>query len=142
MQASVQCFEEVPFTPYNDVLTAAEGVEPHIAHNYAVELESLYTICETWGSGMPNAYENQPTRSDIPALILAGQFDPITPPAWGELTAQSLSQVYYYKFPNAGHWVMRSGPCPIDVAVTFLNDPYAPPDASCIAAINPLQFVP
>lgn len=141
-QASVQCYEEIPFSPYDELEAAAQGVEPRIAHNYVVELQSLYTICETWDSGEVDPRENAPVTSDLPTLILAGQFDPITPPEWGQLTAQTLSQAYFYEFPNAGHWVIRSGACPLDVTLDFLQDPATPPDAACIGGLGAPDFAP
>ena len=143
MQASVQCSEEIPFSPsYDALLAAAQGVQPQIAHGYILELASLYAICETWGVDSPDPRENEPVVSDIPTLILAGTFDPITPPVWGQLAAQTLTHWYYLEFPNAGHWVMRTGPCPIAVAAAFLNDPFAEPDTSCIQQSGTPTFIP
>jgi pimeloyl-ACP methyl ester carboxylesterase len=142
MQASVQCGEEIPFSPYEELVAAAQGVQPQIAHNYTLELASLYTICETWGAGTPDPRENEPVTGDVPTLILAGSFDPITPPAWGQLAAQTLAQWHYVEFPNSGHWVMRTGNCPLDVATAFLNDPAVAPDTSCVQTLGPPTFAP
>lgn len=48
--------------------------------------------CERWGVDPRPAASVAPTRSDVPTLILAGQFDVFTPPTWGIEAAQTLSR--------------------------------------------------
>jgi pimeloyl-ACP methyl ester carboxylesterase len=80
-------------------------------------------------------------ESSIPALLLAGDFDPITPPDWGRLAAEGLSQSYFYTFPANGHWVTRSSLCALSVAFAFWDDPTAEPDSTCIADIRGLNYL-
>jgi pimeloyl-ACP methyl ester carboxylesterase len=96
-------------------------------------------LCDTWGAGTASPVENQPVHSDIPTLVLAGSFDPITPPAWSQFVAQTLAHAYYFEFP-VGHWVMRASYCPVQMAVSFINDPNVAPDSSCIATVPQPQF--
>jgi pimeloyl-ACP methyl ester carboxylesterase len=80
--------------------------------------------------------------SDVPTLILAGAFDPITPPAWGQMTAGHLTNSYYFEFRGNGHWVTRSSRCALSIALAFWDNPLNQPDASCLASQGGLQFVP
>jgi pimeloyl-ACP methyl ester carboxylesterase len=42
---------------------------------------------------------------DVPALILAGRFDPITPAGWGETSTEILSNSTIFEFPSLGQEV-------------------------------------
>lgn len=139
MRNSVQCYEEIPFSSYDDVLASAGGLPEQLGY-FATRLESLYQVCETWGAGDPPPAENQPVASDIPTLILAGAFDPITPPEWAYISASTLSSSVVYEFPNAGHWVLRSGPCGWEIALAFLDNPGGVLDSSCLSTLGPPVF--
>lgn len=91
--------------------------------------------------GSAPAIENEAIRSDIPTLVLAGEYDPITPPAWGQLVATNLSQAIYLEFPGLGHAVSTTDDCPQGITLAFFADPAATPDASCIADMGGPAFV-
>jgi hypothetical protein len=80
-------------------------------------------------------------ESDVPSLILAGDYDPITPPAWGRRAAQTLEKSFFFQFPGIGHGASFSHPCPEAITVAFVQDPTREPDASCMAEMEPLAFV-
>jgi pimeloyl-ACP methyl ester carboxylesterase len=142
MGTSVQCAEEVPFNSEEDVYAAAQGVQSEIAAFFPQSVQYLFTLCQDWTDIPPNPRENQPVASDIPTLILAGEFDPITPPAWGQMTAGHLANSYFYEFPGNGHWVTRSSRCALSIMLAFLDNPLNSPDASCLGSQARLQFVP
>lgn len=142
MGTSVQCAEEVPFNSGEDAFIAAQGVRPDIASFFPKNAQPIFTVCQDWTGIAPDPRENQPVTSDVPTLILAGEFDPITPPAWGRMTAGHLANSYYYEFPGNGHWVTRSSRCALLIMLAFLDNPLVPPDASCLGSQGGLQFVP
>lgn len=142
MGTSVQCAEEIPFDAGNDAFTAAQGVQPAIADFFPQSVQYLFTVCQEWTTASPDPRENQPVTSNIPTLVLAGAFDPITPPAWGWMTAGHLINSYYFEFPGNGHWVTRSSGCALSMAMAFWNNPTAQPDSSCLGLEGGLQFVP
>jgi pimeloyl-ACP methyl ester carboxylesterase len=142
MGTSVQCAEEIPFNAANEAYTAAQGVQPAIAAFFPQNVQYLFTLCQDWTGTVPDPRENQPVTSAIPALILAGAFDPITPPAWGQMTASHLSNSYFYEFRGNGHWVTRSSHCARSIALAFWDNPVAPPDASCLGSQGGTQFTP
>ncbi len=142
MGTSVQCAEEIPFNSGEDAYTAAQNVQPDIAAFFPKNVQPIFTVCQDWTGSAPDARENQPVTSDIPSLILAGEFDPITPPEWGRMTAGHLANSYFYEFPGNGHWVARSSRCALSIVIAFLDNPLIPPDASCMGSQGGLQFVP
>jgi pimeloyl-ACP methyl ester carboxylesterase len=131
MQMSVQCAEEIPFNAPEEAYVAAQNAAPQIAAFYPASVQPLFFACREWTMVAPDPRENLPVSSDIPALILAGDQDPITPPDWGRLAAQSLSHAYFHEFPGHGHWVTRSSDCALSTALTFWNDPTVDPGYVC-----------
>jgi pimeloyl-ACP methyl ester carboxylesterase len=142
MNTSVQCGEEVLFNSAQDAFAAAQGVQPAIGAFFSESVQPLFTICQDWTGIAPDPRENLPVSSDIPSLILAGAFDPITPPEWGQITAGYLLNSYYYAFPGNGHWVTRSSRCALAITLSFLDDPFTDPDVSCLSSQSGLQFTP
>jgi len=140
MQMSVQCSEEIPFSPPEEAYTAAQGVQPQIAEFFPASVQSLFTACQDWHPDPLDPIENQPVSSDLPTLILAGEYDPITPPEWGGLAAQTLTHAYAYLFPANGHWVTRSSGCALSMALAFWDNPATAPDSTCAQSIPAMQF--
>jgi pimeloyl-ACP methyl ester carboxylesterase len=142
MGTSVQCAEEIPFNSGQEAFIAAQGIQPSIAAFFPESVQYLFAVCQGWTGATPDPRENQPVTSDIPALVLAGEFDPITPPAWGQMTAGHLTNSYYFEFQGNGHWVTRSSRCALSMALAFWDNPSVPPDASCLQAEGRTRFVP
>jgi len=98
-------------------------------------------LCEGWNLPGTKRLITEPVMSDIPTLILAGPYDPVTPPADGQAVAKSLSNSYYYEFPAMGHWPAGYSPCAHSVIAAFIDDPSAAPDTRCIADMPGPEFV-
>jgi pimeloyl-ACP methyl ester carboxylesterase len=131
MMMSVQCNEEIPFDNMAAAQTAAQGVPAQISSYYLPSIQPLFEACQAWSGATLDPRENLPVSSDIPALILAGDGDPITPPDWGRMAAGSLSHAYFYELPGNGHWVTRSSGCALRMALAFWEDPSADPGWVC-----------
>ncbi len=140
MTISVQCHEELPFGSPEKLIESSTAARREIANFYTARLLPLYSVCPLWGAGAPDAIENQPVRSTVPALVLAGEYDPITPPVWSQETASYLPNSYFFEYPGIGHWVLRSSLCPLEMALAFLDEPSHPPDSTCIASMGGLSF--
>jgi pimeloyl-ACP methyl ester carboxylesterase len=136
---SFQCREEIPFEEESQSLALREGLPPQITawHSWP---PSEVMVCDNWQSGIADPIDNTPVVSDIPTLVFAGRYDPITPPSWGMLAAETLTNSYFYEFPANGHGVMRDNTCGLDIGLQFINDPLTPPDATCLEAEIPPKF--
>ena len=134
---SFQCKEEVPKHSLNEVVSEAGGVPAQI-RDYAVKFFAAldYSVCEIWGVQPSGTSEVGLVQSDIPALVLAGAFDPITPAKWGRSASEFLDQGWFYEFPGMSHGTMRSSACARQIALAFLRDPDEMPDSACIADTN------
>jgi hypothetical protein len=143
MHLSVQCNEEVPFTDEVAVAAAASS-DPRLAEFFTQASNigpSIYPICDMWQAGTAAPVENEPVSSDLPTLVMAGQYDPITPPEWGVGAARTLGNATYVEFPGVGHGASLSGDCPEKTALDFLDDPLGEVDRSCIAEMGGPPFV-
>jgi pimeloyl-ACP methyl ester carboxylesterase len=140
MQMAVQCAEEIPFSRPEEAFLAAQGVQPEIAAFFPDSVQPLFAACEGWSPAEPDPRENQPVASRVPALVLGGAFDPITPPDWGRRVAGSLQTAYFFELPANGHWVTRSSACARSMALTFWEDPASEPDSSCVQSAPGLEF--
>ncbi|NDJ78911.1 MAG: alpha/beta hydrolase [Chloroflexi bacterium] len=138
MYLSVQCYEEITFSTYTQYADAASEY-PYL-ESYFVSNALEYALCDRWGAGSADGAENERVISDIPTLIMSGEFDPITPPSWGLLAAETLPNSYAYEYPGVGHGSSFSHPCPLEMMQAFLDDPKGPPAAGCIASMDPLPF--
>jgi pimeloyl-ACP methyl ester carboxylesterase len=133
MMFSVQCHEELAFSSpaaFQEEL----ALHPETAEMYANSIVGglAYRACELWDAGQAEASANQPVYSDVPTLVMTGEFDPITPPAWGRRAAGTLENAFLYEYPGIGHGSSLAADCPTGMMVAFLQDPNSPPDEKCI----------
>jgi pimeloyl-ACP methyl ester carboxylesterase len=143
MNFSVQCQEEIPFATEEEAQAAAEAY-PELESYFetsATSGETAFATCALWNVPQAPALENEAVSSDVPTVILSGELDPITPPAWGAQVHDNLPNSTYFTFPGLGHGVSVAGDCPRAVVMDFLADPSSPPDAACIAEMSGPAFV-
>ncbi|HUT20706.1 MAG TPA: alpha/beta fold hydrolase, partial [Anaerolineae bacterium] len=141
MYFSVLCNEEMPFSTRED-FNAAVAEYPEFTGFFAgFEVGGLaYSVCPGWGAGQAGVRENEPVTSDIPTLIMTGEYDPIVPPGWGQRAAGTLTNSYFFEYPGMGHGVSL-GDCPRSMMLAFLDDPSAAPGDACVAEMEVAPFV-
>lgn len=127
MNWSFNAFDEMSFTSQKDFETDLE-LNKELMPGPAF-FRSDPRILENWHSHRAPAYVNQPVKSDIPALVANGAFDPITPPANALATVKYLPNSFYVEFPSEGHSVFSS--CYFSMVKEFLDSPEEQPDFSC-----------
>jgi pimeloyl-ACP methyl ester carboxylesterase len=137
---AVQCYEEVAFNSVEAVDTIGADAHPLLSAHLTAGAKATLATCAALGLPPADPIEDQPVVSDVPALILSGTFDPATPPAWGKLAADGLSNAFFYEFPNASHGVMSSVPCAQNLVAQFIADPTTMPDAGCMDDLDALSF--
>jgi len=141
-QFSVLCHDEVAFSSPREFEAAlAEHSELERAFSDSILGELGFELCADWEVGEADKTLTQPVSSDIPTLILAGEFDPITPPAWGKQVGETLKNSYFFEYPGMGHGASASPGCPQEMMIDFLNDPAAAPDDACLAGLRDWKFV-
>ena len=141
--ASVQCREEIAFANPDEV-EAAGTTAPIGGRLASTSLNTgppAFDMCRVWGAGEAAPLETRAVRSRVPTLVLAGGFDPITPPGWAAEAANTLRNATTVAFDPLSHGVSSGPGCPAQIATAFLDDPAVPPDVSCAPLMGPPQFV-
>lgn len=129
---SVECGEDWPFLTQLDITASKQGIEPHIAKVFGGDEDSEYAICQFWKVQQVPAEQKQAVTSNLPTLVLAGEYDPITPPALGQDAAKTLSKSYFFLFPGQGHGQEYSSTCSDSIISAFQNNPDQQPSGACI----------
>ncbi len=130
LQYAVLCAEDVPFYPPS----SGDEAEGEAAR------APLRAGCAAFPELPPRPELRVPVRSGVPALLLSGEADPVTPPAWAELATAGLSRARRLVLPGGGHGVLWRG-CVPQLVARFLDSPDAAAlDASCVDRSRPVPF--
>ncbi len=135
MHFSVVCAEDAPRIEPGQIAkeTAGTFLGPEMA-------EARIKPCETWPREPMDPAYYQNTPSDLPALILSGELDPVTPPVWGQQIASQWKNSRHVVVPGTGHGAWASG-CTMKLMVQFLNDGSAQKlDTSCVNKVQRPPF--
>lgn len=130
MYFSVLCAEDGDFTPQDQDLS---GLPEQIVTAEKDTPQDILDSCKIWNVETFGPEVDQPVVSDIPTLVLSGHFDPITPPAYAQTSAATLSNGYAFINPTGGHGQAMEGECEDGLILSFLADPNTEPDASCLS---------
>lgn len=135
---AVECQEEAPF---NDIEAARASIEdlnfPELAGLMISISEEIAAVCEIWPNAEPDPQESEPVVSDIPTLILVGDWDTQTPASWGPPLLDHLSNAQLVQAPASGHGVMLDSDCAFDIFLSFLNSPTTEVNQSCLENLEP-----
>lgn len=127
MHLSVVCSEDAPRIRDGDVARASAGT---IFSDYLAA--SRLKACDFWPRGSLPADFYDPVVSQVPALVLSGALDPVTPPSWGTDVAVHLSHGRHFVAPAAGHGVVNLG-CGARLVAEFIARGRADElDAQCL----------
>lgn len=98
MYLSVTCAEDLPW------IKPGEG-ERLAANTFLGDyrLRQQREACTLWPRAEIERDYAQPVKSDVPVLILTGQWDPVTPPSNGERVAKTLTNSLHVVVPSGAH---------------------------------------
>lgn len=104
MQLSVICSEDA-----NSMVVREEDANTVLGN---LMPSGMAAMCKAWPKGAVPADFNQPLATKVPALVLAGEFDPVTPPRYGEEIVKSLANGRLFVLRGQGHSVIGAGCMP------------------------------
>jgi pimeloyl-ACP methyl ester carboxylesterase len=137
MYYAVTCQDEAPFTSPAIVDAARQPFDERYA--LAFDARALLEVCERWNLPASPARENEVVQSDVPSLVTSGAFDPVTPPAYGELAVAGLSNAQSFVLADQSHGASVS-PCGAELVTAFFDDPERRLDPTCVDHLGAPSF--
>ncbi|WP_405232903.1 alpha/beta hydrolase [Lentisalinibacter salinarum] len=136
MHHSVVCAEDMPFVTEADIDREALGAT-FIGEQ---QLDMLREICRHWPRGPIDPDFREPLDTDVPVLLLSGEFDPVTPPAWGDRAAAQYDTARHVVGPGQGHGLLPHGCTPRLVADFVAAASVEDLEADCVSRLGPMPF--
>lgn len=135
MRLSVWCAEEHPFNS-KEIIKNETNKYPEIKGLSPATIEPY--ICEIWSVGKVSTIENRPIKSEVPVLLISGEYDEMTPPKWAIGMQKNLENSYHLIFRGWKHTPTTnwSNQCAMQTANEFFNNPKLKPDLDCFRQIG------
>lgn len=129
MQLSVICTEDV----------ADMAIDPDDAGSVLGTdmVELLQAQCPAWPTAPRAPGFRDPLAGDVPVLAISGEFDPVTPPRYGDEIVAHLPRGRHLVAPGQGHNVIGAGCMPKLFAQFIERADAADIDASCLDRLAP-----
>ncbi|MGB5229681.1 MAG: alpha/beta fold hydrolase [Eudoraea sp.] len=134
MNNSVMAYEELPFLDSIEMNRALEKSEL----GFDIATFEGFTSLSDWHQYRAPAFENHPVISKIPALLVSGALDPVTPPREAEKALKHLKKGYGVIFPDESHELFN--PCFFQIVEDFMNNPFNEPNLDCSSIRKPLEW--
>ncbi len=134
MQLSVVCSEDA------DSMVPREEDAGTVLGNLMPR--GMAAMCKVWPKSQPPADFHKPLATAVPALVLEGEFDPVTPPRYGTEVVKTLPNGRLFVLKGAGHNVIGAG-CMPKLFTQFIEKANAKAlDGSCLDKLGyPTPFV-
>lgn len=134
---ATECRERAPFD-HGRGDPRAKNRWPALAGAMGADL--LFSLCDMWPAKRASNWET-PRDVNVPTLVVAGEWDPVTPPSHARWTAERLGRrAQFLLVPNAAHGPSSSDACVEGIAAEFVDAPDKRIDASCAALRRPPVF--
>ena len=132
-----------------DLDRAREGLRSQVLDDHwfsrgAVGGAATNQACDVWDVDAAVAPEELTLPESVPALIVTGGFDHVTPPRLGAQVAAGLSTGHLVEVPTMGHAPLEAldrlaDGCGQQLVSAFLDAPEQPPDTTCVDALPPYR---
>lgn len=129
MQYSVICSEDA------DLLTSRPQDKDTILGDNMIE--AFRAACSVWPHGKRPADFHQPLHGPVPTLFMSGEFDPVTPPRYGDEVLKGLPNGRHFVLKGQGHNVVARG-CMPRLLDQFIDKADAKGlDGKCLERLSP-----
>lgn len=139
MYLSITCAEDLPWVKKDEAERLA--VDTFLGdYRFRQQKEA----CALWPRADVEPRYSEPTKVDVPVLILTGQWDPVTPPSNGERAAKTLPNSLHVVVPQGAHGLggLVGGDCILGLMTEFLAQGTAKGlDTSCVKNVRRKAFV-
>lgn len=129
MQWSVICAEDADRYDAQDAGADDTLLGPQVARMF-------FAACDGWPhGGRPDDF-TAPLQSELPALLLSGELDPVTPPRYAERVLQGLPNGRHLVVRGQGHGTLMLGCMPRLLAQFLETADAAALDAACLSNMS------
>lgn len=127
---SVVCGEH---SPLMDSVAGGVNRLTYLAAQEQEHMEQNREECAVW-KVEPNPWrlDDMPAQ-DIPALLLSGYFDPVTPPSYGDQVLASFPHGQHIVDPVGSHGIAFTDDCTRSLVNQFLQAPDSTLDSACLS---------
>ncbi|HEX8275155.1 MAG TPA: alpha/beta hydrolase [Longimicrobiaceae bacterium] len=135
---AVTCAEDVPYVPAGEGERLARGT---FLGDY--RLRDQRAACAAWPRAPIDPGFRDPVVSDAPTLVLSGQYDPATPPRFGEQVARHLAGSLHVVVPSGAHGFagMQNSSCVDRLMNDFVRAASAAAlDTACVRTVRRPPF--
>jgi pimeloyl-ACP methyl ester carboxylesterase len=133
---SFMCTGQAPFIDQAALEDATSG--PGFAEAYG--RDPYLDACEVWDVEPVDAAAHEPVRSDVPTLIMWGEYDAFTPLDPVERASQTLTKATVVSVPYLGQDVFGTYDCTRDIRNAWLPTLGPSPDTACLSTIPAPTF--
>ncbi|MFN8530165.1 MAG: alpha/beta hydrolase [Anaerolineae bacterium] len=140
LRYSVLCASEYPYSTDEWIDSQLERLHPAVREGFRAVTERERHICADWDMPPAPVAERDPVQSRVPVLLISGEFDPVTPPAFADQVAAGLPNSVSVIIPAQGHGPATGSPCGLPLIAAFLTHPPALLDLTCVESVPPLRF--
>jgi len=136
MNYSVVCAEDIALFDAHALDRAA------LAGSYmgTTQLDALQSVCRNWPRGPVDADLHAPLTSAVPALLLSGSADPVTPPAYARQAARGFPHSLSIVLEGFGHGQLTAACMDRVMAQFLMRASVSALDVSCTKNARPLAF--
>ncbi|MDH3439275.1 MAG: alpha/beta hydrolase [Gammaproteobacteria bacterium] len=136
MHNAVICTEDAPYFDRENIdLDQLEAT-----YMGPLQVDALEAMCSIWPTGVLDADFKEPVTSDLPVLLLSGEADPITPPAYADLAAVDLGNALHLTGKRQGHGLAPRG-CTPGIIGDFVETASVDGlDVDCLERLHAMPF--
>lgn len=128
MSLSVSCSEDAGEFTMDDRDTGTVLGQEFVA--------AFKAACDIWPKGERSPDFRKPLSGDVPVLAISGEFDPVTPPRYGDEVIEHLPNGRHLVLPGQGHTPIGVG-CMPKLFAQFIETADAKAlDASCLERLS------
>jgi len=129
MQWSVICAEDAD--RYQEAPAGDRLLGPEVARMF-------FAACPVWNVGSRPKNFTAPLSTNVPVLLLSGEFDPVTPPRYAEQVLKHLPNGRHIVARGQGHGTLGAG-CMPRLLAQFMDSTDAKAlDATCLDTLAPV----
>ena len=110
------------------------------SHMGLKQVEQLVAMCREWPRGIVDSDLHAPLSSTVPALLMSGGDDPVTPPKYATEAQRAFADNAHLILPGFGHGQLMA-PCVDTIMAQFVAAGTAAKlNTSCTAKLKPMPF--